>query len=130
MSIGKIIKELRKENNMTQEDLAEKLGITRGAIGLYERGERKVNYETVNRLADIFGVSSDYLLGRIDKKNPVRTISEAISDNPELYNFWKELSKREDLQLLFKQTRDLEPKEIKRIIRVIKAIEDEEIDDL
>jgi len=130
MSIGKIIKELRKENNMTQEDLAEKLGITRGAIGLYERGERKVNYETVNRLADIFGVSSDYLLGRIDKKNPVRTISEAISDNPELYNFWKELSKREDLQLLFKQTRDLEPKEIKRIIRVIKAIEDEEMDDL
>ncbi|HKL74512.1 MAG TPA: helix-turn-helix transcriptional regulator [Halanaerobiales bacterium] len=130
MSIGKIIKELRKENNMTQEDLAEKLGITRGAIGLYERGERKVNYETVNKLADIFGVSSDYLLGRIDKKNPVRTISEAISDNPELYNFWKELSKREDLQLLFKQTRDLEPKEIKRIIRVIKAIEDEEIDDL
>ena len=130
MSIGKIIKELRKENNMTQEDLAKKIGVTRGAIGLYERNERKVNYETVNKLADIFEVSSDYLLGRIDKKNPIRTISEAISDNPELYNLWKELAKREDLQLLFKETRDLEPKEIKRIIRVIKAIEDEEIDDL
>ena len=130
MSIGKIIKELRKENNMSQEELAEKLGVSRSAVGLYEQGKRKVNYERVNELADIFGVSSDYLLGRIDKKNPVRTISEAISDNPELYNFWKELTKREDLQLLFKQTRDLEPKEIKRIIRVIKAIEDEEMDDL
>ena len=126
MSIGKIIKELRKENNMTQEDLAEKMGITRGAIGLYEREDRKFNYETLNKLIDIFDVSADYLLGRIDKKNPVRTISEAIADNPELYNFWKELSKREELQLLFKQTRDLEPKEIKRIIRVIKAIDDEE----
>ncbi|MGM0410523.1 MAG: helix-turn-helix domain-containing protein [Bacillota bacterium] len=130
MEIGKIIKKLRKENNMTQEDLAKKIGITRGAVGLYERGERKIDYKTINKLADIFGVSSDYLLGRVDNEEPVKTISNAISDNPELYKFWKELSQRKDLQLLFKQTKDLSSKDIKTIIRIIKAIEDEEFDDL
>ncbi|MFW6009127.1 MAG: helix-turn-helix domain-containing protein [archaeon] len=130
MEIGEIIKKLRKEDNMTQEDLAKKLGITRGAVGLYERGERKIDYKTINKLADIFGVSSDYLLGRIDNKDPIKTISNAISDNPELYKFWKELSQRKDLQLLFKQTKDLSSKDIKTIIRIIKAIEDEKFDEL
>ena len=130
MDIVKIIKKLRKENNMTQEDLANKLGITRGAVSLYEQDKRKIDYKTINKLADIFGVSSDYILGRIEKKDQVKTISDAISDNPELYNFWKELSQRKDLQLLFRQTKDLDPKDIKRIVRVIKAIEDEDFSDL
>ena len=130
MDIGKIIKKLRKENNMTQEDLANKLGITRGAVSLYEQDKRKIDYKSINKLADIFGVSSDYILGRIEKKDQVKTISDAISDNPELYNFWKELSQRKDLQLLFRQTKDLDPKDIKRIVRVIKAIEDEDFSDL
>ena len=130
MDIGKIIKKLRKENNMTQEDLANKLGITRGAVSLYEQDKRKIDYKSINKLADIFGVSSDYILGRVEKKDQVKTISDAISDNPELYNFWKELSQRKDLQLLFRQTKDLDPKDIKRIVRVIKAIEDEDFSDL
>ncbi|MBE3593404.1 MAG: XRE family transcriptional regulator, partial [Thermoanaerobacter sp.] len=49
-----------------------------------------------------------------------------VSDDPELFEFWNTLKKREDLKLLFKQTKKLSPKDIKQIIRIIKAIEDEE----
>ncbi len=41
-------------------------------------------------------------------------------------NFWDEISRREDLQLLFKQTRDLSPESIYRVIEIIKTIEEEE----
>ena len=53
-------------------------------------------------------------------------IKAAITDDPELAEFWEELSQREDLQLMFKQTRDLSPQSIRKVIKIIKAIEDEE----
>ncbi|WP_207666871.1 hypothetical protein [Desulfofundulus salinus] len=59
-------------------------------------------------------------------ESAARTIEAAISDDPELLEFWQELVKREDLQLLFKQVKPLTPKSIKKIIKVIKAIEDAE----
>lgn len=71
-------------------------------------------------------VSIDYLLGNTESRNEKEVISRALVDDPELYNFWAELREREDLQLLFKQTRNMAPKDIRTIIRIIKAIEDEE----
>lgn len=53
-------------------------------------------------------------------------IAESLNGNPELAQFWDSLKDREDLKLLFKQTRDMSPNDIKKIIRIIKAIEDEE----
>ena len=47
-------------------------------------------------------------------------------DANDLLDFWKELKEREDLFLLFKQVRPLSDDSIRRVIRVIKAIEDEE----
>jgi len=72
--------------------------------------------------------SVDYLLKGKSNNNqsPHQRIVEAIQDDKELLEFWEELSKREDLKLLFKQVRPLDSDSIRRIIRVIKAIEDEE----
>jgi transcriptional regulator with XRE-family HTH domain len=124
MDTGKIIKKLRKERDLTQKDLADKLGITRGAVGLYEQGKRSPDNEMLSMLADFFEVSTDYLLGRTDnRQNPNDKIKSAISDDPELLEFWNELSQREDLQLLFKQTRDLPKEAIQDVINIIRRIE-------
>lgn len=60
-----ILKDLRKNSQFnTLEKLAEQVGVTRQTIGFYEKGERIPDTETLVRLADIFGVSCDFLLGR------------------------------------------------------------------
>ena len=57
------LKELRKEKNMTQVQLAETLGVSKGTIAMWEIGKREPNFETLNRLSDIFDKRIDYILG-------------------------------------------------------------------
>lgn len=122
---------LRKELNMSQAELAEKLGVSQQTISKYERGTREPDNETLAKLAEIFDCSIDYLLGRSNIRNgsisaALNKVHAAVSDDPELLAFWQELSEREDLQTLFRQTKDLSPEAIKRVIRYIKMVEDEE----
>ncbi len=59
-----VLKSLRKSNNLTQEDLAKALKVSRSTIGMYENGSREPDYETLESIADYFNVDIDYLLGR------------------------------------------------------------------
>lgn len=58
---------LRKDNKKTQQQVADYLKITRPAYTAYERGTRHPDYETLEKIADFFSVTTDYLLGRTDK---------------------------------------------------------------
>ncbi|MBO8161913.1 MAG: helix-turn-helix transcriptional regulator [Thermosipho sp. (in: Bacteria)] len=128
MGFPERLKELRLERGLLQKDIAEYLNITRPTIAHYENGTRKPDHETLERLASFFNVSIDYLLGRTNIRNEetMQNIVDAIKDNPELLDFWNQLVQREDLQLMFKQTKRLSPESIRKIIEVIKLIEDEE----
>lgn len=64
MFIGTRLKELRKNNNLTQKDLGSKLNVTKVSVCCYEKNVRVPSLETLEDLSDIFGVSSDYFLGR------------------------------------------------------------------
>lgn len=64
--IGEQIRSLRAANHMTQAELAEKLGITYQAVGTYERGERRVNQKTSDKLSKIFGLSVEQIICRDD----------------------------------------------------------------
>lgn len=57
------LKELRIEKNMTQVQLAETLGVSKGTIAMWEIGKREPNFETLDRLSDIFDKRIDYILG-------------------------------------------------------------------
>ena len=57
-------KKARKAANLTQEEVAQKLGLTRAAYTHYEKGTRECPFDTLRKLASIFNVSVDYLLGR------------------------------------------------------------------
>ncbi|MTI61980.1 MAG: helix-turn-helix domain-containing protein [Firmicutes bacterium] len=124
--LGKRLKILRNEYSMTQQDLADKIGINRATIAGYETKGIEPSHETLTKMADIFDCSIDYLLGKTTEKTSADKIKAALSDDPELLSFWDELKKREDLQLMFKQTRDLDPAAIKQIIEIIKTFEKEE----
>jgi len=64
------LKELRASKNAVRKDIADHLEITVRAYQHYETGTRFPDFKGINRLADYFDVSTDYLLGRSD--NPQR----------------------------------------------------------
>lgn len=60
------LRQLRIEHNLSQTDVANKLGLTRNAIGNYETGIREPSLEILKKMCDLFDVSADYLIGRTD----------------------------------------------------------------
>ena len=64
--IIKRLKKLRKEGKLTQKDIATFLNISQPAYQQFESGKKKMNLETMEKLADFFNVSTDYLLGKTD----------------------------------------------------------------
>ena len=67
MAFDKLI-QLRKQKNLKQADIAQHLKITRQAYTSYELGKREMDFYTLCKLCDFFGVTADYLLGRYDVK--------------------------------------------------------------
>ncbi len=120
------IKKLRKEKGVYQADLAKYLGLKQQTISAYENGTNEPDLKTLSKMSKYFDVSIDYLIGRSNVRDPADKIAQAIGDEQDLKRFWEEVKKRRELKLLFKQIKDLPPDHIKRIIRIIKAIEDED----
>lgn len=58
------LKELRLQHGFSQEELAEKIGIKRNSYSDWENGKCKPNYEKLEKIADFFAVSLDWLFGR------------------------------------------------------------------
>jgi len=79
-NFAKVFKELRNSLKLTQQDLADKLGLSRSAIGMYEKGEREPDFETLELIADFFNVDMDYLLGRTKVTTTIHTLA-AHHDN-------------------------------------------------
>lgn len=66
------LKQLRKDSGLLQQDMAEKIGITKSAYGYYEQGKTTPDVITAKKIANILDVSVDYLLGKetdVIKKN-------------------------------------------------------------
>ncbi|EAD1189333.1 helix-turn-helix transcriptional regulator [Listeria monocytogenes] len=64
-----MLKKLRKNENLTQDQLASKIGITRDTLANYETGRREPDFTTLKNIASYFEVSTDYLLGRDEIDN-------------------------------------------------------------
>ena len=84
---GSIIKKLRERKNMSQDELAEQLNITRQAISRYENGDRGVNQDLLFQLASIFSVKIDeffpplnngYLKQEITKEEEFELLKETL----------------------------------------------------
>nr|DAI13178.1 MAG TPA: repressor protein [Caudoviricetes sp.] len=104
---GDKLKRLREANNLSQQQLAEKLGMSPSGIGMWEQNRRQPDNETLKKIAQLFDVTTDYLLGNdvnpSDKnKCLLETISADLSDpiNRVLYKKTSELKNEKDKQIV------------------------------
>lgn len=74
------LKELRKERNVTQIQLAEALGISKGTVAMWETGKREPNFDMINRLSDFFDRRIDYILGYSEDTSSPRMTEEAMEE--------------------------------------------------
>ena len=90
--IGSKIKEYRKDNKMTQQDLADKLSTTKQTIGRYEKGSRKVNQDVLFKLCDIFHVTLDdfFPTDTIDNYGQSDTLLNQITDITEQLTYTRQ----------------------------------------
>lgn len=79
MLFGEKLKLLRTSRKMSQKELAERLNIAKSVISFYESGDRMPSYEVLIKIAQIFNVTTDYLLG-INKKRTV-DVSDLSEEN-------------------------------------------------
>ena len=81
---------LRKENGLSANELAKKLGFMENTIYAWEKERAQPNIETLNKLADIFNVSVDYLLGRTDELGIVQNdnANKLNSDDAKLLKYF------------------------------------------
>lgn len=63
INMGEKIKQLRNAHHLTQEQLSERLGLTKSVISAYETSLRYPSYDVLIKLASMFRVSTDFLLG-------------------------------------------------------------------
>ena len=98
LSLGKNIRKLRKERNLTQEELAELLNVTSQAVSKWENETGMPDISQILPLASVFGVSTDVLFGTVgtnDKEEVEKLIRELHEKNTRL-----EINDREEYQAL------------------------------
>lgn len=112
------IKELRKKKKVTQQEVAEAIGITRRGFQKWENGESQIKSNNAQQLADYFGVSVGYLLGYDDVPKELidelelqldhvltPTEKEDLENNPELRNHYLSIVRN---RLLYNQRKEVE----------------------
>lgn len=81
-----VLTQLRQERNISQRYLSEQLGLSHGAIGMYENGKREPNYEILESIADYFNVDMNYLLGKTLVRNSYRELGTINNDDYLTFN--------------------------------------------
>ena len=92
-----------QDRKWTQQYVADKIGVARVTYTAYENGTKTPPPDIINKVADLFDVTADYLLGRSDKPNQTEEEEfQAFINDPELERWYRELpkSKEEDLRRL------------------------------
>ena len=74
-----MLKYLRSREKMSQAELADKLGISKSTVGMYELGKREPDFETLENIADLFNVDMNFLLGKPGSELPMPIIMSYYS---------------------------------------------------
>ncbi len=80
LNIGERITQLRKQFNLSQEELAKKIGVSRTIIGNYERNTNTPSIEVLIKIAKTFNVTVDYLIGETELSSYDKDILKRIED--------------------------------------------------
>lgn len=96
------LKELRYEKNMTQDELAKFLSLSVPTISAYESGRRSPDQDTLKKLANLFNVSVDYLIGQTDikAKRAETTKTADLNDENTIMTFDGKPIPEEDMEII------------------------------
>jgi transcriptional regulator with XRE-family HTH domain len=78
MNVGERLAELRKDGGFKQKDIAKELNVAISTVSNYETNCHEPDLWSVCRLADLFGVTTDYLLGRTDLNLDLNTLRDPV----------------------------------------------------
>jgi transcriptional regulator with XRE-family HTH domain len=109
---GTRLKELRERKRLTQSQLAEVLDVSQQAVGKWELDKASPDDNTLIRIANYFGVTTDYLLGYDDKPT--------YYTDPETALLAQELKDNPEYRALLDATKGLKPESVKEIMAFIK----------
>lgn len=98
---------LREERGLTRKEVAEQLNIDQTTYGKYELSKREPDYETLQKLATFYCVSTDYLLGRTDERQN-KNISTTENDWPP------------EAIVLLRDVKKLTPKQFELVQKLVK----------
>ncbi len=118
-----IFRKIREQSGLTQQQLADKLGISRSAVGMYEKGEREPNFETLELIADTFNVDMNYLLG---KKPTTEIIPDSYYLNEDTKKIAQEIYENKELSLLFDAARTAKPEDLETVHTMLTALKRKE----
>lgn len=90
------LKEARKNKRYTQKEVSEKLGISIGTLSGYERSYREPDIKTIKRLAELYDVSSAWLM---DEEEEDTSSIERFFDDPDLETWYRELPESDEEEL-------------------------------
>lgn len=108
MSLGERLKELRKQRELTQQELAQQIGCSHQTISKYENDENMEKIKVISRLSDFFGVSTDQLIkGTVSNK-----LGELSADEEKFISKYRELSSHDKkiVDYIFKMEPEEQPK--------------------
>lgn len=88
------IKQLRKEYNFTQRELAKRLNVSQKSIDLWEKGVTEPKASIVAALADLFSCTCDYILGREDELGNVNVMRDLTENERYVLSLYSRLNKQ------------------------------------
>ena len=110
------IKNARESKGLTQQECADTFGIKLRAWQTYEQGVSEPKYELLCKIADTFGVTTDYLLGREPQPNPLAMLNIRINDDKfiETYSQLPEYAKQIFVDIMIKLSEAAEQEKKKK----------------
>lgn len=109
--LPEVLKKLRNEKQISQATLANILGMSQQAIAKWETGNAEPDSDMLLKLASFFDVSTDYLLGRTDERNPAGTSND---DWPS------------EAKVLFRDVKKLKPEQYELVKNLVKQFINED----
>lgn len=116
-----MLKYLRNRDKLSQSELAEKLGVAKSTISMYEVGKREPDFETLEAIADLFNVDMNFLLGKDGSEN-----DDHYYLNDESRQIAQEAFENPELRTLFKVARDIPPERLRAHIEFMKSLKEQE----
>ncbi len=107
-----VLRQLRTDSGMSQEELAKRLGLAKSTISMYESGSREPSLEILEAIADTFNVNMNTLT---DSKK-----SSELSD--ELQEYLEELKNRKEMRMLFSLAKGATKEDVIQAVRIIEAL--------